>query len=90
MDGHLANTRASARQEIRRLTPRSICSARPPNFAYLGIAAGMGGLAYSASTGLTGRTPTDLSNPLHVVVLGGAALIAVWVLWLAVRLWRGR
>lgn len=59
-------------------------------FAYLGIATGAGELAYSASTGLTGRTPTDLSNPLHVVVLGGAVLIAVWVLWLAVRLWRGR
>lgn len=59
-------------------------------FAYLGLAAGAGELAYSARTGFTGRTPTDLSNPLDVLVLGGAVLIAVWVLWLAVRLCRGR
>jgi hypothetical protein len=59
-------------------------------FAYLGIATGAGELAYSARTGLTGRTPTDLSNPLDVFLLGGAVLIAVWVLWLALRLWRGR
>ena len=51
--------------------------------------AGVGALASSARTGLTGRTLVEVEGPLDLVILTAAGLVIVWQLWLAARLWRG-
>ena len=58
-------------------------------FAWLAVVAGVGALAYAARTGLTGHTPGDFSNPLDIVLFGGLGLFVAWLVWVAVRLWRG-
>ena len=59
-------------------------------FAWVAIAAGVGGLGYDARTALSGHPPVDLTSPLDIMILGGFGLFILWVVWLAVRLWRGR
>ena len=61
-----------------------------PPFAALSVFVGIGTLAASLRTGLTGRTIVDLGGPLDFVILGASGLIFVWQIWLAARLWRGR
>ena len=58
-------------------------------FAALSILAGVGALASSLRTGLTGRTIVDIDGPLDLAILGAAGCLVVWEIWLALRLWRG-
>lgn len=64
-----------------------------PRFAGLAVLSGIGLLASSVRTGLTGRLVVEVAGPVDVVlVLAIAAslvLLFVWLLWLAVTLWRG-
>ena len=59
----------------------------------LAIVGGIGMLASSIRTGLTGRILPDLAGPFDtVIVLAIVGLLSfafVWLLWLALRLWRG-
>jgi hypothetical protein len=59
-------------------------------FAALGAVPGFGALAYGLRTGLSGRTPAELTIPLDSVILVALGLVVVWALWLSLRLWRGR
>lgn len=59
-------------------------------FAWLGVGAGLGALAYGVRTGLTGAPPIPISGPLDILIVGGLILFGIWMLWLPVRLWRGR
>lgn len=59
-------------------------------FAWVGIGAGLGALGYGIRTGLTGAPPLPISGPLDVLILAGVGLMPLWMLWLALRLWRGR
>lgn len=59
-------------------------------FAWVGVVAGIGALAYAARSGFTGQTPVALDTPLDFVILGSLGLFPLWFLWLAIRLWRGR
>ena len=59
-------------------------------FAWLAIVAGAGALVYDAQTGLTGHPPVGLTSPLDIVSFSGLGLFVVWLVWLAIRLWRGR
>jgi hypothetical protein len=58
-------------------------------FGYVGIASGVGSLAYAVRTGVTGATPVPFSGPLDVLIMFGVGLLPVWVLWFALRVWRG-
>jgi hypothetical protein len=58
-----------------------------PGFALFSIIVGVGMLASSARTGLTGRTIVDIDGPIDVLILALAGLYIVWALWLAARLW---
>ncbi|MEX2548182.1 MAG: hypothetical protein WD830_10400 [Chloroflexota bacterium] len=59
-------------------------------FAWLGAGAGLGALAYGVRTGLTGDLPLPIAGPFDVLIVAGLGLLGIWVLWLPVRLWRGR
>lgn len=59
-------------------------------FAWLGVVAGLGAIGYATRTGLSGQTPVALAGLYDFVILAGLGLLSVWLLWLAVRLWRGR
>lgn len=67
---------------------------REPRFGGLALLSGMGMVASSLRTGATGRILVDVSGPLDLVIaliiVGSLILLFVWLLWLAVRLWRGR
>jgi hypothetical protein len=58
-------------------------------FAMLSIVVGVGMLVASARTGLTGRLVVEVNGPIDLVMDASLALLFVWELWLAVRLWRG-
>ena len=55
-------------------------------FGYAAILAGVGCLAYSVRTGITGRPPLPIDGPLDVAILTCVAFIPIWMLWLAFRL----
>lgn len=59
-------------------------------FAWLGMLAGVGALAYATRTGLTGQTPAAIAGPLDVLIFGAVGLLVVWMVWLAARLSLGR
>ena len=59
-------------------------------FAWLGAVGGFGALAYSVRTGLSGRTPAEMTGPLDIVIFGAVGLGVAWVVWLSARLWLGR
>jgi len=59
-------------------------------FGSLAVVAGLGALSYSARTGLSGHPPVDVTAPLDLLILSAVGLLLVWLVWLAVRLWRGR
>jgi hypothetical protein len=59
-------------------------------FAYAGMAAAVGVIAYGTATGLTGRNPIETAAPLDLVLLAALGLFAFWEIWLAIRFWRGR
>jgi hypothetical protein len=50
-------------------------------------------VASSLRTGATGRILVDVSGPVDLVIVliivGSLVLLFVWLLWLAVHLWRG-
>ena len=62
-------------------------------FAGLALVSGVGMVASGVRTGLTGRTLGEVSGPLDLVILlvifAAVGLFFFWLLWLAVRLWRG-
>jgi len=59
-------------------------------FGWLAVVAGVGAMTYGARTGLSGRPPVDLTAPLDLVIVGVLGLFLAWLVWLAIRLWRGR
>jgi hypothetical protein len=59
-------------------------------FAYAGMAAAVGVIAYGTRTGLTGQNPIETGAPVDLVLLGALGLFAFWEIWLAIRLWRSR
>ncbi len=59
-------------------------------FGWLAVVAGVGALSYGAKTGLSGRPPINFTAPLDLLILGAIGLFFAWLVWLAVRLWRGR
>ena len=59
------------------------------SFGWLAMIGGVGMLAYSVRTMLTGDAPIPFEGPIDVLIALGAGLASLWVLWLAVRLWRG-
>jgi len=63
-------------------------------FGGLAVLSGIGMVASGLRTGTTGRILVDVSGPLDLVIVliivGSLVLLFVWLLWLAVRLWRGR
>jgi hypothetical protein len=59
-------------------------------FGWLAVVAGIGALAYGARTGLSGHPPGDLTAPLDILIFAAFGLFFAWLVWLAVRLWRGR
>lgn len=65
-----------------------------PRFGGLALLSGIGMVASSLRTGATGRTLPDVSGPLDLVIVlligGSLVLLFVWLLWLAVHLWRER
>lgn len=65
-----------------------------PRFGGLAVLSGIGMVASSLRTGTTGRTLMDVSGPLDLVIVlviaGSLVLLFIWLLWLSVRLWRGR
>jgi hypothetical protein len=64
-----------------------------PRFGVLALLSGISMVASSVRTGATGRILPEVSGPLDLVVVliigGGLVLLFVWLLWLAIRLWRG-
>jgi hypothetical protein len=66
-------------------------SSRPVSrtFGYVGIVCGVGSLAYAVRTGITGATPVPFAGPFDVLIMLGVGLLPVWVLWFALRVWRG-
>lgn len=58
-------------------------------FAALSILVGVGMLAASLRTALTGRSLVDVGGPLDLVILAGTGLLFAWETWLALQLWRG-
>jgi len=65
-----------------------------PRFGGLAVLSGIGMVASSLRTGATGRILVDVSGPLDLIIVliivGSLVLLFVWLLWLAVGLWRGR
>jgi hypothetical protein len=59
-------------------------------FGWLAVVAGAGALSYGAKTGLSGRPPGDLTAPLDILIFTAFGLFFAWLVWVAVRLWRGR
>lgn len=59
-------------------------------FAWFAVVGGLGAVGYSLRTGLTGRTPVEGIGPLEVLIVGAVGLASAWLVWLSVRLWRGR
>jgi hypothetical protein len=59
-------------------------------FRWLAVIGGVGALGYSARSALTGHPPVPPTTPLDVAILAGVAAAMLWVVWLGVRLWRGR
>ncbi len=59
-------------------------------FAGFALVGGLGALGYGLRTGLTGRTPVEGIGPLEILILGALGFASAWVVWLSVRLWRGR
>lgn len=59
-------------------------------FGWTAVVGGVGMLAYSARTMLTGDLPIPFDGPHDVLIGVGVGFASLWVLWLAVRLWRGR
>lgn len=51
-------------------------------------------VASSVRTGVTGRIVVDVSGPLDLIIvlliMASLVFLFVWLLWLAVLLWRGR
>lgn len=58
-------------------------------FAMLSVIVGLGVLASSVRTGLTGHTIVEVDGPIALAILAASSLLFVWELWLVVRLWRG-
>jgi len=62
-------------------------------FGGLALLSGIGMMASGLRTGPTGRILVDVSGPLDLVIVliivGSLVLLFAWLLWLAVRLWRG-
>ena len=58
-------------------------------FGYMAMVAGIGCLGYAVRTGLTGRPPLPIANVLDIAILGCVAFLPIWMVWLAVRLFRG-
>jgi hypothetical protein len=54
------------------------------------MAAAIGLLAYATRIGLTGRNPVETAEPIDLLVVAALGVFAIWELWLAIRLWRGR
>jgi len=59
-------------------------------FGWTAVIGGVGMLAYSARTMLTGEPPIPFDGWLDILIAVGVGLALLWLLWLAVRLWRGR
>ena len=59
-------------------------------FAWVGMGAGAGALGYGIRTGLTGAVPLPIAGPQDLLIVGGLILLGIWMLWLPIRLWRGR
>jgi hypothetical protein len=59
-------------------------------FALTAMAAAIGLLAYATRIGLTGRNPVETAEPIDLLVVAALGVFAIWELWLAIRLWRGR
>ncbi len=59
-------------------------------FSWTGAGAGLGVLAYGVRTGLSGDLPLPITGLFDVLIVAGLGLLGIWVLWLTVRLWRGR
>lgn len=59
-------------------------------FSWTGAVAGLGALAYGVRAGLTGAPPLPITGPFDILILAGISLLGIWMLWLTVRLWRGR
>lgn len=62
-------------------------------FGGLALVSGLGMVASGVRTGSTGRILPEVAGPLDLVIVlvivASVALLFVWLLWLAVRLWRG-
>jgi hypothetical protein len=54
------------------------------------MAAGVGALGYGIRTGLTGAVPLPIAGLQDLLIVGGLILFGIWMLWLPIRLWRGR
>ncbi len=61
-----------------------------PRFGKLSMIIGVGALASSVRTGLTGLTLIEIDGLPALVIAAALGLFFVWQAWLAARLWRGR
>jgi hypothetical protein len=59
-------------------------------FANLGMLAGAGLIVYATRVGVTGRTPSEVGDPIDFVLFAAVGLFVAWEAWLAARLWFGR
>jgi hypothetical protein len=58
-------------------------------FGYVAVLAGIGCVGYAIRTGLTGHPPLPVAGPIDIAILACVAFLPIWMLWLAVMLWRG-
>jgi hypothetical protein len=56
---------------------------------YAALVAGIGCLGYALRTALAGHPPLPIAGPLDIAIIAAIGLLPVWLLWFALRLWRG-